>query len=246
MKNILFFCIYILFRPKLLTLLFKRIYLPVYVQYEWLKKFNVGTIVDIGANKGNVTVALATLFPQAHVFSFEPINKECSVIRRKVKNLPNVTVINAALSDKNGKIPFLLNSSSPSSSMLPLSSLGKKIIPSNTKKIMVPTITLDEYFHNKKLKSPIFIKIDVQGVEHIVFSGGINLLKKVSVIHVETGFETVYKNQCLFGDIYQLLTRYGFVYHGNMKDADFYPLFTIPCFENSIFIKKYLLKFVLR
>lgn len=244
-KNLIFFCLYILFRPKLLTLLFKRVYLPVYVQYEWLKKFNVGTIVDIGANQGNVTVALAAMFPQANIFAFEPIRTDCNVLKQKVKRLRNVTVINAALSSKNGKVSFFVNTFSPSSSMLALSSLGKKITPPLTKKTTVRAVTLDTYFHDKELKRPIFIKIDVQGVENIVFEGGKDFLKRTSVMHVETGFETVYKNQCLFGDIYQMLIRCGFLYHGNILDVNFYPLFAIPFFENSIFIKKSVIRFIL-
>ena len=237
-KNILFFCLYILSRPKLLILIFKKVYLPVYVQYEWLKKFNVGTIVDIGANKGNVTVALAALCPNADIFAFEPMRNECDKIRQKVKHLRNVTVINTALSNKNGKIPFFVNTYSPSSSMLPLSSLGKKITPSLTKKTTVRVITLDTYFQNKKLRKPVFIKIDVQGAEKIVFEGGKDFLKKTSVIHVETSYEKIYETQCLFEDIYQILIHSGFLYHGSIKGADFYPLLTIPYSENSFFIRK--------
>ena len=245
LKNILFFCLYILSRPKLILLIFKGVYLPVYVQFEWLKKFNVGTVIDIGANQGHVTVALADLCPHADIFAFEPIEGECNCIKNKTKHLRNVTVINVALSNKKGKIPFFINSSSPTSSMLPLTSLGKKIVPSPAKKTMINAITLDSYFRNMKLKHPIFIKIDVQGAERIVFEGGQNILNKTSIIHIETGFEKVYKNQCLFGDIHELLSHYGFIYHGNVLDADFYPSFNIPYFENSIFIKKSMLQFIL-
>jgi len=238
LKNIIFFCLYVLTRPHLLLLIFKKIYLPVYVQYEWLKKYNIRTVIDIGANHGNVTVALAELYPNADIYAFEPITYECNLIKQKVKRLRHVTVVNAALSNKNGKIPFYVNSSSPSSSMLPLSSLGKKIIPSVTKKNTVHAMTLDTYFKNKKIKQPVFMKIDVQGAEDMVFEGGRNFLKNVSIIHVETGFETVYENQCLFRDIYQTLTHFGFIYHGSLNDSNFYPLFSTPFFENSFFIKK--------
>lgn len=239
LKNIVFFCLYVLLQPKLLILLFKGIYLPAFVQYGWLKKFNIGTIIDIGANKGNVTLALATLCPDADIFAFEPIKAECDLIRQKVKTRKQVIVINAALSNKNGNVPFFVNAFSPSSSMLPLSSLGKKITPSFTRRTIVRAITLDTYFKNKKLKQPVFVKIDVQGTEHLVLEGGKNFLGKISVIHVETGFERVYTNQCLFSDIYQMLTAAGFLYHGSIEDANFYPLYAIPYIENSIFIKKH-------
>lgn len=244
LKNIIFFCFYILFRPNLLLLIFKHVYLPVYVQYEWLKKFKIGSIIDIGANRGNVTVALANLFPDADIYAFEPIKSEYKRIEHSTNNLKRVTVINAALNNKNGTIPFYINKSSPTSSMLPLSAIGKKTVPSSAKRTMVQAITLDDYFRNKKLKYPIFIKIDVQGAEKIVFEGGKNFLGNTSVIHIETGFESVYENQCLFGDIYKMLTDYGFVYHGNITDAEFYPPFSVPYFENSIFIKKSMLRYI--
>ena len=226
-------------------LIFKNIYLPVYVQFEWLKKYRIGTIIDIGANHGNVTAALAELCPDADIYAFEPIKYECDEIRKKVNHLGRVTVINAALSNKNGKTPFYVNSFRPSSSMLQLSSMGKKLTPSQTKKITVQAIILDTYFKNKKLEQPIFIKIDVQGAEKIVFEGGKNFLKKTSVVHVETGFEIIYTNQSLFKDIYNLLINSGFVYHGSVSESNFYPLFSLLYSENSIFIKKSLSKYIL-
>lgn len=241
LKNIIFFLLYIvLFRPKLFILLFKGVFLPVYVQYEWLKKYPINTIIDIGANRGNVTVALATLFPKTDIYAFEPIKKEADIIKKRTAHFSNVTVINMALSNKMGKIPFYINQHSPSSSMLPFSILGKKEMPLITiaKKIYAASITLDSYFQDKKIRLPIFIKIDVQGAEKLVLDGGTELLKKTSIIHIETGFENVYEKQCLFDDIYRLLTKFGFKYYGSIIDGHFYPLLTLELFENSIFIKK--------
>lgn len=238
-KNIVFFLLYILFRPRLIPLLLKDIYLPVYVQYEWLKKYPIGTIIDIGANRGNVSTALALLFPNADIFAFEPIDKEYAILKKRVRRFLNVTPVNVALSNKNGKVPFFINLHSPSSSMLPFSRLGKKEMPLVTisKKTFVNSQTLDSFFQGKKMKLPIFMKIDVQGAEKIVLNGGKKLLRKTSVIHIETGFENIYEKQCLFGDIYRLLTGFGFTYHGSIVDGHFFPLLKTQLFENSIFIK---------
>jgi len=242
LKNMLAFILYLFTRPGLLKPLTKGVYLPTYVQYEWLKKYKINTIIDIGANKGSVSKILNFLFPKATIYAFEPLVNECKIIKNIIKS-DKLYIENIALSNKIGKATFMTNKFSAASSLLKLNnkSKNKMSLLKETRKIILKTDTLDHYFNDKQLKKKIFLKIDVQGTEKKVFEGGLNLLKKVSVIHVETSFEKIYKNQCLFKDVYNLLTKIGFVYAGNIKESEFYPYFDLPIQENSVFINKSLL-----
>lgn len=239
-RNYFFFFLYLISRPHIILLLFKKIYIPIYIQYEWLKTYNIKTIIDIGANHGHVSHVLNYLFPKATIYAFEPIKSECLLINKRLKN-SNIFVENVALSNKIGKTKFFVNEHNPSSSMLQLLKHARNNIPTflgKEKKITVKATTLDYYFKNKKIRKDVFMKIDVQGAEKMVFEGGKNFLRYISIIHIETSFSKIYKNQCLFEDIYNFLTSYGFVYFGSVNDSNFYPSFKLPLQENSIFIKR--------
>jgi hypothetical protein len=65
------------------------------------------------------------------------------------------------------------------------------------------------------LKTPLLIKIDVQGFERMVILGGIQTIKKAEVLIVEVSFQELYENQVPFDTIYSLLTGLGFTFIGN-------------------------------
>lgn len=237
-RNISFFLLYLIFNPHLISPALKKIYLPVYVQFEWLGKYNISTIIDIGASKGHVTKALHYLFPEATIYAFEPLEAESAKIKSKIKS-ENVIAENVALSNKIGTATFYKSNCSPVSSMLPpLPKYAKRLESlSKFERITVKTTTLDSYFKNINLTGMVFLKIDTQGTEKLILEGGVNFLKDVSIIHIETSFVGLYKNQCLFKDVYNHLTKLGFKYMGSVNEAHFYPIFEPHEVINSIFLK---------
>lgn len=235
-KNYIFFMIYLLFNPKLFKFVPSKTYLPVYIQYEWLKKYDIKTVIDVGANDGKVSKVLNYLFPEATIYAFEPVKENCRIIKKRITS-DKIILNNVALSNKKGKTTFYKNFYSPASSMLLLRQKykDKYKFMSKTKKIKVKTTTLDNYFQNKKIKGKVLLKIDTQGTERLILEGGKNLLSKVAIIHIETSFEELYKYQCLFKDIYDYLTSFGFKYAGEIRESQFYPSFRLQSQVNSIF-----------
>lgn len=237
-KNILFFFFYLICNPRLIPLALKNIYLPVLVQFEWLRKYDISIIIDIGASSGQVTKALYCLFPKAIIYAFEPLKTECARIQSKILS-KNIIVENVALSNRSGTATLYKNSFSPASSMLPFlpeyAKKNKNI--SKFEKVKMKTITLDSYFKNIKLSGIVFLKIDTQGTEKLILEGGENLLRNVSIIHIETSFVGLYKNQYFFKDVYDYLINHGFEYMGSDNEAHFYPVFGPSETTNSIFLK---------
>lgn len=228
-KNFIFFGGYLLLNPKLIKLaIINKIYVPVYVQFEWLKKYKIGTIIDAGAHQGKVSQTIKLLFPNSDVYAFEPNSKLHSEIKSVIKD--KLTIIPFALSNKDSKSIFYNYKDPAMSSLLPLKN------EEENKKTTVKTITLDSYFKNKKLKKNIFLKIDTQGAEELILRGGKNILKDILIIHVETFFDPLYKNQTLFKNIYEFLTKNGFKYKGEAQESYFYPRFGPPAITNSVFI----------
>lgn len=235
-QNYLFFIVYLLLNPRLLLKGLKGIYLPVIVQYEWLKDYKIDTVIDVGAYVGNVSQALQHLFPEAKIYAFDPIEENCKKIKEK-DTLGKIIVENVAVSDKNGEAEFYINNYRPTSSLLPFENQFQTKFPL-AKKVKVKVINLDTYFKNIKVKEMVLLKIDVQGTELQVLKGAKDLLKKVSIIHIETTMDVYYQNQHLFGEVYDFFVQSGFVYKGSIPDGQFCPEFGLKLQENSIFINK--------
>jgi FkbM family methyltransferase len=210
----------------------------VYVQFEWVKNKKINTIVDIGAHEGKVTKVLHHFFPNAMIYAFEP-NKNLHNNIRKTIAAEKIQIESLAVSNKVQKQKFYQAKETTLSSLMELSSPGiREGIPIEIETSMTKTTTLDEYFKSKKLKKNIFLKIDTEGAEGLILQGGSKFLKKVAIIHIETYYSKIYKNQSLFEDIYKTLVTKGFTYAGEAQESYFYPNFNLRSIANSVFIRK--------
>ena len=189
---------------------------------KWLKDLNIQTVIDIGANKGNSVREFRDLFPSAMLYAFEPLPDCFSIMQAKVKGYNNIHLFNIALSDQKGSMDIHRSSYSGSSSLLKMADLHKKLFPvtAGERLISVVTDTLDTILRLETLTTPVLMKIDVQGFEDKVLAGGTAILQQVKIIIIDTSFKELYISQPLFGDIYALLTKQGFVYRGAW-DPDF-------------------------
>jgi len=74
-----------------------------------------------------------------------------------------------------------------------------------------------------------FLKLDVQGAELKVLTGGVVSLKRTLVVHTEVEFVEIYAGQPLFADIDQFLRGHGFVFHrfAGLEGRTMRPLFHV-------------------
>ncbi len=199
---------------------------------------NIGTILDIGANTGKVAKEFRDIFPNAYIHSFEPLPSCFEKLEVNMKGDTLFTAHNIALGETKGETVMEESSFHPSSSLLRMSDLHKKLYPKSKdsvqKKIRVER--LDDVLGNANLKKNIFIKMDVQGFEDRVIKGGTKVIAQASVIQIETAFVTLYEGQPLFDDIYRLLSDLGFVYYGDVG-RHYSPETGKLIYEESLFIK---------
>ena len=135
---------------------------------ENLKKGD--TALDIGSNIGYTSILMSRLVgEQGSVYAFEPMVQNLTILHKNISlnNCKNITVIDKALSDKNGEIDFFtpLNGEDLSMSSMVWGN-GIK----DWKKQLVKTICLDDNADLKEL-SPKIIKVDVEGAEGLVVTG---------------------------------------------------------------------------
>lgn len=205
----------------------------------WLLKSNINTVLDIGANIGEFASLIHQLIHKAGIYSFEPLDDCCEKLRTRMGKVEKFEAFNIALADFNGELTFHRNEHLPSSSPLPMTDLHKKNYPHTTNDTVtkVKSAKLDDIAKDLKIVDNLLIKIDVQGFEDKVIAGGKNTIKRASILILETSFQTLYKGQPLFEDIYNSL-KADFRYMGAFGNIRTNKIDGSPLFEDSIFIKK--------
>ena len=74
----------------------------------------------------------------------------------------------------------------------------------------VDVIPLDQLRSDMVLKSPVLMKIDVQGYEGEVLEGGKETLKKVDYVLLETSFTQMYEGEPLFAELVETMKSFHF------------------------------------
>lgn len=123
-------------------------------------------VFDIGANIGYYSVLLAKLVgPMGRVFSFEPTNYFCQVLKINIEanNSNNVEILNLGLSDKEQDIEIHIDG--------PSATLHDSVTAPNTNSEIIKLVSLDDFIKQLGLERLDFIKIDIDGHEPFFFLG---------------------------------------------------------------------------
>ncbi len=185
-----------------------------YLLVSRIRRHNISprTVLDVGANVGQFTVASVKLFPNVQIYSFEPEPDSIKQLRKNTSSFDNIRIIPIAIGDSIGEIDFQVNTYRQASSILPLSSARRKAFPSAKvcETIKVELSTLDKVLAGIELQQPILLKLDVQGYESKVLFGAGEILKKVDYVLVETCFEPLYEGEVVFRELLEIMESYGF------------------------------------
>lgn len=209
--------------PKSISLERKGIRYSHYFELNkrWLTDAGISTILDVGANIGDFAKLAREVFPEATIYSLEPL-PDC--FEKLTKCLPGDTKffpMNIAAGSAPSVLNFYRSFHSPSSSFLQMSDLHKEAFPQShegqaAQPLPVQVDTLDNLFKGKELKGAVLVKLDVQGFESEVIMGAPELLGKAHIVLMEMSFVSLYSNLPLFHDIYLKMYDLGFRYRGNL------------------------------
>jgi FkbM family methyltransferase len=205
---------------------------------RFFDKFSAIIIFDIGACEGEDSIKYSKLFPNAKVYSFEPLPKNIIIAEENLKtyNATSVTLVPVALSDKTGKQVFYVSSGRPenayaqedwdygnkSSSLLPPDEVltAHKWLKFN-EQIEVRTDTLENYCNQNSIKVVDFIHMDVQGAEALVLQGAGDFITNIKAIWLEVSEITLYKNQSLRKDLESFMRNHNFWLYKSMVNGKF-------------------------
>jgi FkbM family methyltransferase len=187
-----------------------------------LKNLPIKTIIDVGANEGQFAKEILKIFPEAHLYCFEPLTEPFKKLNHWAeKQNKKVRVFNFALGDQEGAFEIFNHlHHSPSSSLLKTTGVCERYYPFTKEQVsaQVKVTTLDNWIDSLSapLSHDILVKLDVQGYEDRVVRGGKNFLSVAKACLVEINLDQLYEDQPTFKDIFSLLSDLGYHFCGNL------------------------------
>lgn len=189
--------------------LFDKQYRRAFRNLRHLPRLDYRFVIDAGANRGAFTDAFLQLHRPERIALVEAIPELAFKLGEKYSSDPRVSVVAAALSDRDGEAPFEINRSEASSSLLSIDSRNSKWFGrdlSVASSITVPTLTLPELMLRERMESVDLLKLDLQGAERLVLTGGAEALDRVRVIYTEVFFERLYAGAWLLWEMNEFLS----------------------------------------
>lgn len=156
-----------------------------------LARFNLGAsqpdasaAIDVGANIGYVSAALALRSDIERVYAFEPNGQCFEILSLNAERYPKICPKRLALQDSTGTSSAILNVAPNRSAwgMIDLESLSNGFEGE-----AVPCTTLDSWLDEEQKTSSFavsLLKIDVEGNEEAVLNGGLRLVAKYNPLIV--------------------------------------------------------------
>ena len=172
---------------------------------EWIDNFNENKKIifwDIGANIGLYSIYAALKHDNIEIISFEPSTNNLRVLSRNisVNNLEEkIKISQFPLSDKTNQFSTMNESEfiegwSMSSFAYQNDFEGKRFNPKQKYKILGTSINY--LLDSKILEPPNYIKIDVDGIEHMILSGADKHLTDINIksilVELNENFEEQY------------------------------------------------------
>lgn len=178
--------------------------------YNIQKSINPKSTIEIGAFDADFSKEMSKQLHNKNIWAIEANPK----IYNKFKNsLDNINYLNFAVSDKNENINInIINAPEDIDDWWQgASSILGRIDGIKTYTVEIKSVTLDSFVIDNNIAGPISLWIDVEGANKQVLSGGIETLKNVSSIYIETEIEPLWKDQWTINDVVYFLENNGFV-----------------------------------
>lgn len=176
-----------------------------------LERAKIDTILDVGANRGEWTSMARKHFPSARIHAFEIMPE---VYRKFIDNtvLDNRIIPNGfGLGEKIGTIPmkYFEDNDYFNTHLGMLNFIAD--LPFQWRECL--TVTGDAYMKHHKIDHIDFLKIDVEGGEHLVMKGFIEAMSagKIGCIQFEYGLANIV-SRWLLVDFHELLTPLGYIF----------------------------------
>jgi FkbM family methyltransferase len=152
-------------------------------------------ILDVGANMGQFAFRVARQFPEGQVYSFEPLHENAVGLQRGRRwlRLSNISIHEEAVCDAVGTemidVP-ILKGGFPDGALAVLEGSRTAYANVSYHAELVRTNTIDALANSLGLNRIDFIKVDTEGAENRVISGGSATIERLlPTLYLETPFD---------------------------------------------------------
>ena len=199
-------------------------YQSTYLQTSFLSKINpqeINLILEIGVCECFDSILLRRHYKRP-VYSFECNPRAISDLKIRFKDFPQIHLIEKAVTDVTGTIPFydsywIADSSIYQFNLELLKEINKERwnemshMYNNPKKIDVLSTRLDDWCNENNIDEIGLICMDVQGATLPVLKGLGTYLQKVKYIITEVEYKSIYQGESLFEEIFNFMQQNGFM-----------------------------------
>jgi FkbM family methyltransferase len=165
------------------------------------------TMIDVGANVGNWSIMAADLFPQATVYALEVVPDTAAALRGRVAQYDRIKCFNLGLAAHNGTLSLHYHPTASTHATFtdyPHTWTGERID--------CPVMRGSDFLRREGIDSIDFLKLDVEGAEHLVLEGFQDQLRQQRIRFVQFEYGRVnILTHFLLRDFYQLFAKHGYV-----------------------------------
>jgi FkbM family methyltransferase len=189
---------------------------------EALRNEPIGTVIDVGANVGKWSLMAAEILSQSTVYALEVVPATAAELRIRVAGQNRITCFSLGLAEHTGTLSINYNPAASAHSTL-------TDYPHSWKeqRIECPVMRGDEFLAREGIVGVDFLKLDVEGAEHLVLRGLERLLRERRVRFVQFEYGRVnILTHFLLKDFYELFAAHGYVVgkiypdHVDIRDYD--------------------------
>lgn len=185
--------------------------IPEYLEPMLKKLLPVAPVIlEAGGHVGEDTVLFTTVWPEATVYTFEPLPSSFEQLAKTTAGLAYIHCYHMALSDHVGSIDFYVNDGNGGAS-----SIGKPLVQMNAhsfaqQPIQVPCTTIDLWAQEQGVTKIDFMWLDMEGHELAALRHAATVLSNVSVIYAEINLTEIREGACLYEELKAFLATQGF------------------------------------
>ena len=119
-------------------------------------------ILDIGGNIGITSIYLANRFPDAQIYTFEPLPQNFEILKKNTSPYKNIHIFNVGLGKEDGTFDIYMSSDSENFGG---ASLNSNFEVENTNKVTCKIRNINNMLFELNINKIDLIKIDTEGAE---------------------------------------------------------------------------------
>lgn len=163
--------------------------------------FSPDLIIDVGAYEGDWTRMARSVFDYCPVTMVEAQANKIAALTQVCDDLGDVTLVSGVLGRQAGEDVIFYEMETGSSLRAENSNVARR-------EVRMQTRTLDEVIGDRG--NSLFLKIDVQGAELDILSGGQATLRRCEVVQLETALLPYNAGAPLMGEVLDQMLQWGF------------------------------------